>query len=427
MSTKVRAFISSTMEDLQNERRAVVKSLKGLGIDPVFAEEFSPTGESSWEVIREKMEQCHVCVLILGTSYGWNPTSGYGAGQKKSVTHLEFDYARELGIPVIAFMKKLSYGTKPDEQRDNFRKEVSDWHNGLFRTEFEWADDLAEKASSAFVSLWTNSFLKEHVRSRDSKITPVPAIPRPSQEGARTNTQDSEWVLVAGAGLSIIAGYPTAYVLTTALARFLWPSMEDTSDLYRYNFSEVASLLEARLGRAKLLDVVEQTMNPPQHVRPTVAHQQAVLKFKAIVTTNFDTLFELACIEKNVPYEVITPDSEAPATNDGRLRIYKMNGSITDLKSLCLTTADLRAIENRPVFQSLRALLSTSRVAVVGHSLRDGNMAELMEDRNRNGDRSVYVSPAQVEVDDITLARFNLIGVRQNADDFLESFDPTLN
>ncbi|WP_459571783.1 SIR2 family protein [Cupriavidus sp. 8B] len=114
------------------------------------------------------------------------------------------------------------------------------------------------------------------------------------------------------------------------------------------------------------------------------------------------------------------------ALETGRLRIYKMNGSISDPKSLCLTTADLRAIESRPVFQTLRALMTSSRVAVVGHSLRDGNMAELMEDRNRN-DGSVYVSPALVDVDDITLARFNLLGVRKDADEFLESFDPARN
>ncbi|NEJ01296.1 DUF4062 domain-containing protein [Rhizobium ruizarguesonis] len=42
MPGKVRVFVSSTMEDLANERQSVVEQIAGLGLEPVNAEGLLP-------------------------------------------------------------------------------------------------------------------------------------------------------------------------------------------------------------------------------------------------------------------------------------------------------------------------------------------------------------------------------------------------
>ena len=135
------------MEDLGNERRAVVQQLKSMGIEPINAEDMPPVGRSSWSSIHSEIDQCHLFIVILGDRYGWEPDSGYGAGTGLSVTHLELQAARQGSKLVLAFMKKLRYGAAIDVKRDSLRKEVSDWATGVFRQDFEWADELASKVA----------------------------------------------------------------------------------------------------------------------------------------------------------------------------------------------------------------------------------------------------------------------------------------
>jgi hypothetical protein len=67
------------MDDLGNERRAVVGRVKALNLEPVNAEGLLPNGATSWSVITNEIASSHLFVLILGERYGWIPTEGYGA------------------------------------------------------------------------------------------------------------------------------------------------------------------------------------------------------------------------------------------------------------------------------------------------------------------------------------------------------------
>src|ERR687891_352999 len=73
MGTKIRVFIASTMEDLENERSEVVTRVRQLNFEPVNAEGWLPTGSRPWDRIEKEMESCHLFVLILGNRYGWIP------------------------------------------------------------------------------------------------------------------------------------------------------------------------------------------------------------------------------------------------------------------------------------------------------------------------------------------------------------------
>lgn len=426
MANKIRVFISSTMEDLQNERRAVARRLQAMNVEPVNAETILPTGGTSWEVIEDEIKDCHLFVLILGSSYGWVPDSGYGAGQNKSVTHLEWDLARRLGKPVYAYLKHLSQAEHPDPQRDAFRNEVSGWSNGVFRAEFNWADDLADKVWETLTDMWTKSVLKDLVREQDMRLglaaagthvhaaAPVP-IQMPAPNG-------DEWVLLAGAGLSIAAGYPTAPTLMSVMAQQLWPGASSRALSDRYSFSQFAAFYEARLGRAALFAVVKDLLSTPQEIKPTVGHFEAVGKFKTTITSNLDELFELACLVRGIPYEVITPATQTVSALPGVVTIFKVSGTISDPGSLLLTLSDYEhAYTNKKLFAAVCARLTSRRIAVVGHSLRNEYVLQLLSEAHPAGD-GLYVNPELSATDEIFLEQFKLKGRQQTADQFLSEF-----
>lgn len=420
---KLRVFVSSTMEDLQNERWAVVHRLEAMGFEPVHAETISPNGGASWEVIARRMQECHVFLLILGERYGWAPTTGYGAGGDKSVTHLEFDFAKELGLPVLPFLKSLTYKSEKDERRDNLWNQISGWDGGHFRQEFRLAHDLADGVSKAIVGLLTDNMLTVRVKERDQSMaakTQIASVPT----GTKTLSPFAgKWILVAGAGMSIAAGYPTAPVLMAAMGQKL--SSDDDSQAFvdRHSFSELATFYEHRLGRDSLVELVRQLVITPQRIAPTSAHLHAVRKFKTIITTNFDTLFEMACMEQNIPHYVVTPSTEQLNARPGSVGIYKISGTITDPDSLLLTLKDLnRAVSNDQLFGVIQTLMETRGVVVIGHSLRDEHVQELLRSRSRSG-FGLYVNTRLDPIDSITVEAFGLKGLKETADSFLSRFE----
>jgi hypothetical protein len=242
------------MEDLANERQAVVEQITDLGLEPVNAEALLPNGAGSWDLLADEIASSHIFVLLMGDRYGWVPTSGIGGGSGKSVTHLEVDRAKASGLPILPFLKRLKYGTDSTSEdavkRDSFRKQIGTWEDGHFRAEFDLALDLGRKVRKALLDVFQDTYLKRAVRQVDAAgRTPaeafVPVLPTPS-----SNPSLADELLLAGAGFSISAGYPTASSLVDVLGKRLRLSMDGPEMLARHSFAEIASFAERRMGRA---------------------------------------------------------------------------------------------------------------------------------------------------------------------------------
>jgi len=94
---KLQVFISSTFTDLIEERQAAVQAILSCGHIPAGMELFTAGDESQMKVIERWIEDSDVYLLILGGRYGSiDPKTG------KSYTHLEYEYAIELGKPFFA-------------------------------------------------------------------------------------------------------------------------------------------------------------------------------------------------------------------------------------------------------------------------------------------------------------------------------------
>ncbi len=94
---KLQVFVSSTFTDLIAERQAAVEAILSTGNIPAGMELFAAGDQSQMEVIQEWIRESNVYLLILGSRYGSiEPESG------KSYTHLEYEYALEIGKPHFA-------------------------------------------------------------------------------------------------------------------------------------------------------------------------------------------------------------------------------------------------------------------------------------------------------------------------------------
>lgn len=99
MNKKYSVFVSSTYEDLKEERQEVVNALLQMDCFPVGMEYFNASDQSQWDVIKSLIDDCDYYVLIIAGRYGSvEPKSG------KSYTQLEYEYARSIGVPTIAFL-----------------------------------------------------------------------------------------------------------------------------------------------------------------------------------------------------------------------------------------------------------------------------------------------------------------------------------
>ena len=113
MDKKYQVFVSSTYQDLIEERQKVIEALISKNCFPVGMEYFPAASEEQFAVIKKLIDRCDYYILILGGRYGSiEPKTG------KSYTQLEYEYALNKNIPVAAFYHK-NIGDLPSSKVEN--------------------------------------------------------------------------------------------------------------------------------------------------------------------------------------------------------------------------------------------------------------------------------------------------------------------
>lgn len=98
MEKKYQVFVSSTYEDLKEERAAVAQCLLDIGCIPVGMEQFPASNMSQMDYIEKMLNECDYYILILAGRYGSVDVDSIGFTEK------EYDYAISKGIPVMSFV-----------------------------------------------------------------------------------------------------------------------------------------------------------------------------------------------------------------------------------------------------------------------------------------------------------------------------------
>ena len=171
---KYSVFVSSTYEDLKEERQEVVNALLKMDCFPIGMEYFNASDKSQWEVIKSLIDECDYYILIIAGRYGSvEPMSG------KSYTQKEFEYAKSRGIPTISFIH-----AHPEELPDKYTEKEHKAELNQFR----------EIAKNSLVCLWNNKgdLTKDVVLSLLGEFRTHPRIGWMRADEKSSNEQNKE-------------------------------------------------------------------------------------------------------------------------------------------------------------------------------------------------------------------------------------------
>lgn len=93
----MRVYLSSTLNDLEEERDAVRQALNGLA---TVVDSYLARDESVTHAVFDDLAGCDLYIGILGLRYGFVPP-----GRATSITQLEYEHARAQGLPRFVFLK----------------------------------------------------------------------------------------------------------------------------------------------------------------------------------------------------------------------------------------------------------------------------------------------------------------------------------
>ncbi len=142
-------FISSTYEDLKEERAAVTRLLLKIHCFPIEMELFSSSNNSQWSDIRDAIDNCDFYLLILGGRYGsllenW-----------MSYTEKEYRYAKEKGIPVLAFLHRCPENIPVIRSEQDLQKQqkLADFRNLVQKQTVSFWENLQELSEAVAASI----------------------------------------------------------------------------------------------------------------------------------------------------------------------------------------------------------------------------------------------------------------------------------
>lgn len=118
---KFSLFISSTYEDLKEERQALIGVALENGFIPVGMEQFHGAPASQWMVITKYIDECDFYLLVVGGRYG-----SIDESVDKSYTEKEYDYAKSKGIPVVVLIKNPKVITEAENDKGNEKHDKYD-------------------------------------------------------------------------------------------------------------------------------------------------------------------------------------------------------------------------------------------------------------------------------------------------------------
>jgi hypothetical protein len=139
MDKRFQVFVSSTFEDLKDERQAVLRAILELDHIPAGMELFPAADDDAWQLIRDVIDASDYYLLIVGGRYGSMDELGI------SYTEKEYEYAVASRKPVIPVLHK-----NPDNlPRDRTETDKKAWKKLLdFRGRIQKAHTCASWLST---------------------------------------------------------------------------------------------------------------------------------------------------------------------------------------------------------------------------------------------------------------------------------------
>ena len=225
---KYQVFISSTYSDLREEREAVAWEVLKARQIPSGMENFSATDDRGWAIIQRTIDQSDYYVLLLAGRYGTvDLVSGI------SWTEREYDYARSMNVPVLAFVRDAaSTPASLTEDVESLRTRLKDFSKKVRGAHLceTWttAADLVARVGLALRNTIDDDEESGHPRPGWYRGDQVPAwnvseeLARLSSENARLRTQLDALSRDQVAALQLVVGeVPLPESLELVRARYV--------------------------------------------------------------------------------------------------------------------------------------------------------------------------------------------------------------
>lgn len=166
---RYQVFLSSTYNDLKEERQEVISALIKRKCFPIAMEYFPAMNRKSIDYIKDAIKECDFYILIVAGRYG-SSRDDNGV----SLTEIEFDYAQELKIPTNIYL----YDGPPlpsdkIEENDEGKERLRSFIQKLKATELGYAtwsnkDNLASEVKDGIEELKSSSSAVGWVRANES-------------------------------------------------------------------------------------------------------------------------------------------------------------------------------------------------------------------------------------------------------------------
>lgn len=183
-----------------------------------------------------------------------------------------------------------------------------------------------------------------------------------------------------GAGTSISSGAPSGIALSKILSRKLGDEFGD-------DLSEIAQIYENRFGRKVLVDAIKQQIVDLSPASGLLA--LPTFDWLSIYTTNYDTLIEKAYGQSNRELNVIRSNFDVSSPREAsKTSLYKIHGCVTQDVSMghqsrmIITESDYDDHEKyrQTLFNSLRSDMFTADTVIIGQSLKDRHLKDLVKE-----------------------------------------------
>jgi hypothetical protein len=147
-----KVFVSSTYEDLREERSELQKALLKLKCLPIGMELFPSADDETWDFIAKQIDDSDYYMVIVAGRYGSEAPDGL------SFTEKEYDYARQIGKRVIAFLhvNPSNIAASKIDLDERKRKKLTKFIEKIRKSPvnfFAGPHDLAANATLSFVAL----------------------------------------------------------------------------------------------------------------------------------------------------------------------------------------------------------------------------------------------------------------------------------
>ncbi|WP_461474989.1 ATP-binding protein [Microbacterium sp. HJ5] len=164
---RLRVFVSSTLKELEAERRSVRTAIETLHLAPVMFE-LGARPHPPRELYRSYLRQSDVFVGVYGDSYGW-------VAPGEDISGLEDEYRlAPRGMPKLIYLRE---STGRDERLDGLVRRIQDDDTASYRG-FSSPEELAQLVEADLAVLLAERF--DASRERGAPAPAAPASPMPT-------------------------------------------------------------------------------------------------------------------------------------------------------------------------------------------------------------------------------------------------------